>query len=86
MKKILLSVALFLAMSGFAAAQTSKTPQVSKTTSQKAVKKGTIQKTSTKNNQQAIQEKIESVSSHQAKINITLPAMDTTCLPARNKN
>jgi hypothetical protein len=86
MKKIILSVALLLTMSGYAAAQTSKTQQVSKTTSQKAVKKGTTTKISTKTTQPVIKEKLESTSAHQAKLNIILPAVDTNCLPAKPKN
>jgi hypothetical protein len=86
MKKIILSVAFLLTMGGYASAQSSKTQQVSKTTSQKAVKKGTTNKISTKTNPPVIKEKMESTSEHQAKLKIVLPAVDTTLLPAKPKN
>ena len=85
MKKVILSAAFILALNGFAAAQTnSRTQEVSKTTQKTAVKKGTTQKTTTKKPTTKNTETSETVAIVPKKLNIIIPAVDTTCIPVKN--
>lgn len=84
MKKCILTAVIVLAMSGFAAAQTTKAQEVPKT-QKTAAQKSTTPKTTTKNpgtsNTQATASQVELP----GKIKITLPAADTSGVPVKNK-
>ena len=83
MKKCILTAVIFLAMSGFAAAQSTTGQDASK--SQKtATQKGTTQKT---NSKKASSTTIPTASQPDpsGKIRITMPAVDTTGIPVKKK-
>jgi hypothetical protein len=82
MKKWILSAALLLAMSGFAAAQSTKAQAVPKTQNT-ATKKGNTQKAITKKTEMTVTNETATVLP--VKLNIVLPDVDTTGIPVRSK-
>jgi hypothetical protein len=82
MKKCILTAVIFLAMSGFAAAQTTKEQEK---TQKPATQKSTDKKTSTKKQGSTHTTATVAQVELPAKIRITLPAVDTTGVPVKNK-
>jgi len=80
MKKWILSAAFLLAFTGYCAAQ--KTTTTSKPVTEKAAKSGTIKSKGTDTSPVIKKD----VSTHQAKVRLELPAVDTTGTVPRQKD
>ena len=81
MKKWILSAAFMLLLGGFASAQ-KQTTKDQKTTKQKTVKSGTEQKAKAADSKTEIK---KDSSSHNAKIKLVLPSVDTSGMIPKNK-
>ena len=82
MKKWILSAAFFLLLGGYASAQ-KQTSKDAKLPQQKTVKTGTEQKAKETDTKPIIK---KDSSTHNAKIKLILPAVDTTGMIPKNKN